>query len=151
VDDNIYHNIYKFGTGLNVTGVVNDAFGQYVVLPRSAADVDSNGTAVGVEPGNGALAFALRSIAPNPISFSRGGSALVRFSLPSAGKVSVRVFDLAGRLVSEPAVNVQMAAGPQSLSIDGRSKSGGALGSGIFFVQLNFENRVATGKMVVTE
>ena len=150
-DDNIYHHIYKFGTGLNVTGVVNDAFGQYVVVPRSAADVDSNGTAVGVEPGNQALAFGLRSIAPNPISFARGGNALVRFTLPSSGKVSMRVFDLAGRLVAEPAVNVQMGAGPQTLSLDGRSRSGGALGSGIFFVQLNFENRVATGKMVVTE
>jgi hypothetical protein len=151
VDDNIYHHLYKYGTGLNVTGVVNDAFGQYVVVPRSAADVDSNGTAVGIEPGAGSLAFGLRSISPNPISFARGGNALVRFTLPASGKVSVRVFDLAGRLVAEPAVNVQMAAGPQTLSLDGRSRSGGALGSGIFFVQLNFENRVATGKMVVTE
>jgi hypothetical protein len=75
----------------------------------------------------------------------------MHFTLPSAGKVSARVYDLAGRLVAEPAVNVAMAAGPQSLSIDGRGRSGGSLGSGIFFVQLQFENKVATGKLVVTE
>ena len=151
VDDNIYHHIYKFGTGLNVTGVVNDAFGQFVVLPRSAADVDSNGTAVGVAPGNGALAFGLRSIAPNPISFANGSKALVRFTLPSSGKVSAKVFDLAGRLVATPLTDAVMGAGPQSFQLDGRSRSGGSLGSGIFFVQLSFENRVATGKFVVTE
>ena len=149
VDDNIYHHLFKGGTGLNITGVVNDAFGQYVVLPRSAADVDSF-TTVGVEPGNQALAFALRGFTPNPVAFARG-AAVMHFTLPSAGKVSARVYDLAGRLVAEPAVNVAMAAGPQSLSIDGRGRSGGSLGSGIFFVQLQFENKVATGKLVVTE
>jgi hypothetical protein len=106
---------------------------------------------VGVEPGAAALAFSLRSITPNPISFARCGHAIVNFSLPSAGKVSAKVFDLAGRLVAEPLVNATMAAGPQTFSIDGRTRSGAALGSGIFFVQLQFENKVATGKMVVTE
>jgi hypothetical protein len=149
VDDNIYHHLFKGGTGLNITGVVNDAFGQYVVVPRSAADVDSF-TTVGVEPGTQALAFALRGFTPNPVAFARG-AAVMHFTLPSAGKVSARVYDLAGRLVAEPAVNVAMAAGPQSLSIDGRGRSGGSLGSGIFFVQLQFENKVATGKLVVTE
>ena len=149
MDDNIYHNLYNDGTGLNITGVVNDAFGQYVVLPRSASDVDSF-TVVGVEPGSQALAFALRGITPNPVAFGRGAATL-KFTLPSAGKVSARVFDLAGRLVAEPAVNVTMGAGPQSISIDGRGRSGGSLGSGIFFVQLQFENKIATGKLVVTE
>ena len=55
VDDNIYHHLFVDGTGLNITGVVNDAFGQYVVLPRSAADIDSF-TTVGVNPGGQALA-----------------------------------------------------------------------------------------------
>jgi hypothetical protein len=150
VDDNIYHHLFKANSYLNVTGVVNDAFGQYSVLPRSASDIDSLGV-VGVEPGNQALAFGLRSISPNPMSFARGASAVVRFNLPSSGKVSARVFDLAGRLVAEPLVNASMAAGPQSFSLDGRSRSGGSLGSGIFFVQLRFENKVATGKFVVTE
>jgi hypothetical protein len=149
-DDNMYHHIFKANSYLNVTGVVNDAFGQYVVNPRRASDVDSLGT-VGVDPGVTALGFAINSISPTPVSFARGNKAVLRFNLPSAGKVSARVYDINGRLVAEPASEVAMAAGPQSLSIDGRSRSGGSFGSGIFFIQLMFENKVATGKLVVTE
>jgi hypothetical protein len=149
VDDQIYHHIYRAGTSLNITGVVNDAFGQYVVNPRESADVESLAV-VSVEPG-GSVDFALRGISPTPVSFAQGAKAILRFSLPTAGRVSARVYDINGRLVSEPASQVMMAAGPQSLSIDGRTLSGGRLGSGIFFVQLNFENKVATGKLVVTE
>ena len=90
-------------------------------------------------------------ISPTPVSFAKGNKAVLRFNLPSAGKVSARVYDINGRLVAEPASEVAMAAGPQSLSIDGRSRSGGSFGSGIFFIQLMFENKVATGKLVVTE
>lgn len=150
IDDNIYHHIYANGTYLNVTGVVNDAFGQYVVLPRSAADVESLGV-VGIEPGTASLGFAIRSIAPTPISFAKNAQAILRFNLPTAGKVTARVYDITGRLVAEPASQLAMTAGPQSLPISSRTLSGGKFGSGIFFVQLNFENKVATGKLVVTE
>lgn len=150
IDDNIYHHIYANGTYLNVTGVVNDAFGQYVVLPRSAADVESLGV-VGIEPGTASLGFAIRSISPTPISFAKNAQAILRFNLPTAGKVTARVYDITGRLVAEPASQLAMTAGPQSLPISSRTLSGGKFGSGIFFVQLNFENKVATGKLVVTE
>jgi hypothetical protein len=150
IDDNIYHHLYIAGTSLNITGVVNDAFGQYVVVPREAADVESLAVLDG-GPGAGSLAFGIRGISPTPVSFGSNARAMLRFNLPSAGKVTARVYDISGRLVSEPASQVDMAAGPQSLAIDGRTLSGGRLGSGIFFVQLNFENKVATGKLVVTE
>jgi hypothetical protein len=149
-DDNMYHHIFANNAYLRITGVVNDAFGQYVVNPRRASDVDSLGV-VGVDPGVTALGFAINSISPTPVSFAKGNKAILRFNLPSAGKVSARVYDINGRLVAEPASEVAMAAGPQSLSIDGRVRSGGSFGSGIFFVQLMFENKVATGKLVVTE
>jgi hypothetical protein len=151
IDDNIYHHLYRTGVSLNVTGVVNDAFGQYVVLPRDAADVESLTVQTGVEPGGAALGFAIRGISPTPVSFASSVKAVLSFNLPTAGKVSARVYDINGRLVSEPASQVSMAAGPQSLAIDGKTLSGGRLGSGIFFVQLRFENKVATGKLVVTE
>jgi hypothetical protein len=150
VDDNMYHYIYRAGTSLNITGVVNDAFGQYVVLPRRAADVESL-TVVGVDPGGAALEFSLKSISPTPVSFSKGGAALLRFNLPTAGKVSVRVYDINGRLVAEPANEVAFAAGSQSLALDGRTRTGERMRSGIFFVQLKFGNRVAAGKFVVAE
>ncbi len=156
VDDTMFRHQYLYSRGAaNSTvvpflrGMVNDSFGQFTVNPRDSADISDQ--LVGVEPGTGTLGFRLNSIAPTPVSFARGNKALLRFNLPTAGKVTARVYDINGRLVAEPASEVQMAAGPQSLSIDGRSLSGGRFSSGIFFVQLKFGNVVATGKLVVAE
>jgi hypothetical protein len=44
-----------------------------------------------------------------------------------------------------------MEAGPQMIALDAKSLGGGRLGSGIFFIQLQLENRVATAKLVVTD
>ena len=130
-------------------GTVNDAFGQYTVNPRDSVDISDQ--LVDVEPGAGALDFAIRAITPTPVSFARGGAALVSFNLPTAGRASMRVYDVAGRLVSTPLSNVDFAAGPQAISLDARSMGGERLGSGIFFVQLQLGNRLATAKLVVTD
>jgi len=148
VDDTIYHHIFKAGTFLDkCIGTVNDAFGQFVLNPRSAADVDSLGL-VGVSPVAVGEQFGIRSISPNPISFARG-TATIHFTLPTAGKVTARIYDVSGRLVTEPAKNVTMAAGSNTLVVQGTEMA--RRGSGIFFVELQFGNRVATTKMVVTE
>ncbi len=148
VDDTIYHHLWKAGTFLDkLVGTVNDAFGQFVINPRSAADEDSLGV-VGVTPVAVGEQFGIRSITPTPVSFARG-AATIHFTLPTAGKVTARVYDVAGRLVATPASNKSMLAGANSLVIEGSSLS--RRGSGIFFVELQFGNRVATGKLVVTE
>lgn len=156
VDDAMFRHQHLFSHGANLPtvvpflrGVVNDAFGAYTVNPRDSADISDQ--LVGVEPGAAATAFAIRSLAPTPVSFSRGGAVRLGFSMPSAGRVSARVFDLAGREVARPFTDRQFAAGPQSLALDARSLGGGRLGSGIFFLQLQLENRVATAKLVVTD
>jgi hypothetical protein len=155
VDDTMFRHDYLFAHGAQYStvvpflrGMVNDAFGQYTVNPRDSADISDQ--LVGVEPGPAALSFAIRSIAPTPVSFSRGNAVNVSFVLPTAGKVSAKVFDLAGRLVARPFEAREFAAGPQSIALDGRTL-GSRLGSGIFFLQLQLENRVATAKLVVTD
>jgi hypothetical protein len=150
VDDIMHRHLYAEGTKINVRGVVNDAFGQYTVNPREQADYDSLGV-VAVEPGTGELAFRLNRISPTPVSFAKGGHATLSFMLPSRGTVSLRIYDLAGRLVAAPIVAQTMDAGPQALQYDGRSLSGGKLKSGIFFVQLQLGNSLASGKLVVTD
>jgi hypothetical protein len=155
VDDTMFRHQYLYSHGddyLTVVpflrGLVNDAFGQYTVNPRDSADISDQ--LVAVEPGAAATAFAIRTLAPTPVSFARGGHVNMSFSLPTAGKVSARVFDLAGRLVARPFTDRDFAAGPQAVALDARSM-GGRLGSGIFFIQLQLENRVATAKLVVTD
>jgi len=148
VDDTIYHHIYKAGTFLDkLIGVVNDAFGQFVLNPRSASDVDSLGV-LGVSPGASATEFAIRSITPNPVSFAHG-TTTIHFRLPTAGKVSARIYDVNGRLIASPAKDVVMAAGSQTLVLNGTELN--RRSSGIFFVELRLGNKVATGKLVVTE
>jgi len=146
VDDNIYHYLFNQGTGLNVTGVVNDAFGQYSVQPRDSADISDQ--LVGVDPGPSGVAFAIRTIAPTPVSFAHG-TTTIHFTLPTAGKVSARIYDVNGRLIASPAKDVVMAAGSQTLVLNGTELN--RRSSGIFFVELRLGNKVATGKLVVTE
>ena len=155
VDDTMFRHDYLYSHGDDyatvvpfIRGLVNDAFGQYTVNPRDSADISDQ--LVGIEPGPSATAFAIRALAPTPVSFARGGRVNMSFTLPTAGKVSARVFDLAGRLVATPFRDREYAAGPQSIALDAKSL-GGRLGSGIFFIQLQLENRVATAKLVVTD
>ncbi len=153
VDDTMFRmdRLYDAGVGVLVArldGVVNDAFGQYTVNPRRQSDITAQ--PVGVPGLSTGVEFAIRSIQPTPAAFGRG-SATVNFTLPTAGRVSARVFDLAGRHVATPFSEVELSAGPQSLAFDGRSLSGGQLGSGIYFIQLELGNRVATSKLVVAE
>jgi hypothetical protein len=156
VDDTMFRQDYLYAYGANlpvvvpfIRGTVNDAFGQYTVNPRDSVDISDQ--LVDVQPGAGALDFAIRAITPTPVSFARGGAAIVSFNLPTAGRASMRVYDVAGRLVSTPLSNVDFAAGPQAISLDARSMGGERLGSGIFFVQLQLGNRLATAKLVVTD
>ncbi len=150
VDDTMYRNLYKEGTKLNVRGEVTDAFGQFTINPRDQADYDSLGV-VAVEPGAGELSFRFNRIAPTPVSFAKGGFATLSFVLPTRGAVSLRIYDIAGRLVAAPIAQRDMEAGPQSIQFDGRSLSGTKLKSGIFFVQLQLGNSLASGKLVVTD
>jgi hypothetical protein len=150
VDDTMFRHLYAAGTKINVRGTVNDAFGQFTINPRDQADYDSLGV-VGVEPGPGELAFRLNSVSPTPVSFAKGGQATMSFVLPTRGTVSMRIYDLAGRLVAAPIAKREMDAGPQVIRFDGRSLSGSMLRSGIFFVQLQLGNSLASGKLVVTD
>ena len=156
VDDTMFRHQYLYAHGDDyltvvpfIRGMVNDAFGQYTVNPRDSADISDQ--LVDVTPGAGGLDFAIRGITPTPVSFARGGSAIVNFTVPTAGRASLRVYDVAGRLVSTPLANAEVAAGPQAIALDARNLGGGRLGSGIFFVQLQLGNRLATAKLVVTD
>lgn len=87
------------------------------------------------EPGGPKPALTLMPIAPNPTV----RNATIRYVIPgSVGAglaASVRVFDIAGRLVRV------LAAGPHTpgahtVSWDGRNSAGARLGAGVFFVEL---------------
>jgi hypothetical protein len=82
--------------------------------------------------------FELR---PNPLA---SGFATVRYSLPKAGPVFVRVFDVAGRTVSDTRSLGHSVSG--SLSLDLRN-----LSAGIYLVQLDADGYSDTRKLVIRQ
>ncbi len=85
-----------------------------------------------VNSGNPAAALPrVAAAAPNP--FSAGTT--IRFSLPTSGTATVRVFDARGSLVRTVA-RQWYPAGEQHVTWDGRSDGGAAAASGIYYAQV---------------
>ncbi|MGX7666376.1 T9SS type A sorting domain-containing protein [Flavobacterium pedocola] len=78
---------------------------------------------------------------PNPFS----GTATVSFTLNESEKVSLRIFDLNGRVVKNISENV-LAAGSHLITFDGEQ-----LNSGIYLLQLKGQSFSNTQKMVNTK
>ncbi len=64
-----------------------------------------------------------------------GGEVAVRFAVPAASPVDLRVHDVSGRLVRH-LVHRPVGAGLHEVRWDGRDAAGARVGSGVFFVRL---------------
>jgi hypothetical protein len=80
------------------------------------------------------------SIYPNPLN----GSAVIRFSLPSSGRVGLSVYDVLGRLVAMSDLGA-MSAGTHAY----RWRDGG-LASGSYFLTLRGAGHQTTRRLVIT-
>ena len=98
--------------------------------------------AVEVTPVNGE-AFALAAPAPNPAT----SRTLVRFTLPEAADVTLRVLDVGGRLVR--CARVRASAGAQEWAWDTRDDLGRPVASGVYFVRLEANAARADRRVVV--
>ncbi len=83
--------------------------------------------------------FVLDQNHPNPFN----PSTALTYQLPAAGFVTLRVYDMIGRVVST-LVSERQNAGEHSVTF-----IGGSLPSGVYFYQLNAGNLVQTKKMVL--
>jgi len=81
---------------------------------------------------------------PNPFR----SETIIRYNLPKNGHVSLRIYDVAGRLV-RTLVDRDEIAGYGSVSFDGRNQSGSRLASGIYYYRLTTPQRTMTQKMVI--
>ncbi|MDH4037169.1 MAG: C25 family cysteine peptidase [Candidatus Krumholzibacteria bacterium] len=99
-------------------------------------------TAVGGSPGR--LRFALEQNVPNPFNpVTRIG-----FSVSEPGRVSLRVYDVHGRLVAT-LTDGSFPAGRHSLLWDGRNARGESVASGLYFYRLLAGDRSESRKMVI--
>jgi hypothetical protein len=78
------------------------------------------------------------------------GAVTIRFALPAAGDVSLRVFDVSGRLVRTLAEG-RFTAGPHDLRWDRRTAAGASARPGLYFYELRSGSAQATRRLALTE
>ncbi|MBM3320773.1 MAG: T9SS type A sorting domain-containing protein [Candidatus Eisenbacteria bacterium] len=101
-------------------------------------------SAVAGSMGSEQFAFALEMPAPNPVS-ARGA---IRFSLPAAADVDLKVYDLSGRVV-KTILSGRSEAGRHSVEWDGTNERGRPVASGIYFLHLRSGDREAARKITL--
>lgn len=102
---------------------------------------------VSVEPAQGIPSTpCLRAPAPNPMH----GDVTLAYALPRAGLVSLRVYDLRGRLV-RTLIDGMHGAGAGSARWDGRDSGGTRVRPGVYFVRLRAPEAKGVRKVVVME
>jgi len=98
-------------------------------------------TAAGDVPGR---ATALEQNHPNPFN----PSTTIEFTLASAGRARLDVYDVSGRHVAT-LVDAVLPGGRNSARWDGRDAGGNAVSSGVYFYRLVTGGRIETRKMVL--
>jgi len=91
-----------------------------------------------------AMRLALHPNAPNPF----GSATTIRFSLPAPGRVDLRVYDVAGRLVRTLLNGEPRESGFQQVRWDGTDAAGARVASGVYFYRVNALGQSATRRML---
>jgi hypothetical protein len=80
---------------------------------------------------------------PNPFA----ASSEIEFAIGAASKVSVRVYDVAGRLVRS-VLDASMPGGVHRVSWDGRDARGGSVPAGLYFIRVESERDEKTARII---
>ena len=99
-------------------------------------------SAIGVEASAQSYSFGLERNRPNPFDYRTS----INFQLPKNTHVSLKVYDIRGRLVCTLLDGVQ-PAGRHQLDWDGKDSSGSQTSPGIYFVRLASESFEAARKI----
>jgi flagellar hook assembly protein FlgD len=91
------------------------------------------------------MAPRLLPASPNPMT----STTTLAFDLPGATDVTLRIYDITGRLVRELAA-MHLPAGRHEMRWDGRDSSGRLLARGVYVARLEADGIVRTHKISVT-
>jgi len=89
--------------------------------------------------------YTLEQNYPNPFN----GSTAIRFKLPLDKVISVKVYDISGRLVRTVVDNQRFAEGTHEVTWDGKSETGTQLASGSYLYSLEYGNFRQSKTMVL--
>jgi hypothetical protein len=100
--------------------------------------------AAGVEDGDGPARLTLYPSSPNPFR----DAATIAYALPARARVTVAIYDIAGRLVRQVADGA-VEAGPHAVQWDGRDSSGRPVASGVYFCRIDAGGASETQRVVL--
>ncbi|MCP4572275.1 MAG: T9SS type A sorting domain-containing protein [bacterium] len=92
------------------------------------------------------LAFRAYQNFPNPFN----PATTIRFDIPRDSQVSVRIYDVAGRLVRE-LLNEDLPAATHTVMWDGSDSSGRRMASGIYYCRVAADDHIVTRKMTLVK
>ncbi len=117
------------------------------IVEAAIDDIDVYGeTTILGAPGRPIPVLPVRLHAPNPNPLRSSTS--LRFELPEAGRATLQVFDVRGRVVAD-LVDGELAAGAHSVSWDGKTRIGNRASAGLYFVRLAAAGGIQTQKLTV--
>jgi len=93
------------------------------------------------------LAFALKQNHPNPFN----PSTTISFTLPSSSPVSLRIYDVAGKLVRDLISGQTMQVGNSEAVWDGKDYGGKSVSAGVYFYRLNAGEFSETKRMALVK
>lgn len=108
---------------------------------EGAAAVTAGVTGVAETPAS----FRLLGAAPNPFN----PRTTIRYDLPRDGRVSLRVYDLSGRLTRTLMDGDEVSAGRREAVWDGRNETGRQVAAGIYFCRLEAGAYIETKRMTL--
>jgi len=91
------------------------------------------------------LVFALHDNAPNPFN----PATVIKYDLPQTSRVSLKIFDVAGRLVRQLRTGEHEEAGAHQAIWNGRDDGGRTMASGTYFYKLDAGTYSATKRMLL--
>jgi hypothetical protein len=86
---------------------------------------------------------SLETSFPNPFS----GSTIIPYELPAPAQVSLRIYDIAGRLVRVLEENANRGVGRHSVAWNGRDARGHPLPAGVYLCRLDTNGRTETRRL----
>lgn len=114
-------------------------------IPGTRRELLSYGPPVAVDEGSAqSKSFTLEGNYPNPFN----PSTVIRYSLPEAAVISLRVFDILGREVAVLADGME-PAGEHETIWNGLDNGGASVPSGVYYCRLSSRGSTQTTKMVL--
>jgi hypothetical protein len=95
----------------------------------------------------GVQQFGFAPNMPNPVS----GYTSIQYSTTRAGKVSLKIYDGSGRLIKTLVNRVNEIAGTKTVYWNGTDDHDQAVSNGVYFVQLEAENKTDTHKLILVK